>query len=58
MPINLDLVYINAYAKFGQNALKNALICSQDIERKWNSDVNQTLLKIWENWHATISTKI
>ena len=28
---NIDLVNINAYAKFGQNPS----ICSQDIERKW-----------------------
>ena len=38
---NLDLVDINAYAKFGQNPS----ICSQDtcIERKQNSDLNQGL---------------
>ena len=34
---NLDLVHINAYAKFGQIPL----ICSQDIERKRNLDINQ-----------------
>ena len=34
---NLDLVNINAYAKFGQIPS----ICSQDIERKRNSDLNQ-----------------
>ena len=34
---NLDLVSINAYAKFGQNPS----ICSQDIERKQNSDLNK-----------------
>ena len=34
---NLDLVNMNDYVKFGQ-ALS---ICSQDIERKQNSDINQ-----------------
>ena len=34
---NLNLVNINADAKFGQIPS----ICSQDIERKWNSDINQ-----------------
>ena len=34
---NQDLVNINAYAKFGQILS----ICSQDIERKQNSDLNQ-----------------
>ena len=30
----LDVVNINACAKFGENPF----LCSQDIERKWNSD--------------------
>ena len=30
-------VSINAYAKFGQKPSNS----SQDIERKWNSDINQ-----------------
>ena len=34
---NLDVVNNNAYAKFGQILT----ICSQDTERKWNSDINQ-----------------
>ena len=34
---NLDLVNINAYAKFGQSPS----ICFQDFERKRNSDLNQ-----------------
>ena len=34
---NLDLVNMNAYIKFGEILL----ICSQDIERKRNSDANQ-----------------
>ena len=34
---NLDLVSINAYAKFGQIPS----ICSQNIERKQNSDIDQ-----------------
>ena len=34
---NLDLVKVNAYAKFDQIPS----ICSQDIERKQNSDVNK-----------------
>ena len=34
---NLILVYISAYAKFGQIPS----IYSQDIERKQNSDLNQ-----------------
>ena len=34
---NLDIVNINSYRTFGQNMS----ICSQDIERKWNSDINQ-----------------
>ena len=34
---DLDLVCINAYAKFGQIPS----ICSQEIERKRNSDINQ-----------------
>ena len=34
---NLDLVNINAYTKFG----KIVCICSQDIERKRESDINQ-----------------
>ena len=34
---NLDVVNINAYAKFGQIPS----ICSQDIERKRNYDINQ-----------------
>ena len=34
---NLDLVNINAYANFGQIPS----ICSQDIERERNSDINQ-----------------
>ena len=33
----LDVVNIYAYAKFG----KNPFICSQDIERKLNSDIIQ-----------------
>ena len=32
---NLDLVKVNAYAKFDQIPS----ICSQDIELKWNSDI-------------------
>ena len=35
--LNLDLVSINAYPKFGQIPS----ICSQNIERKQNSDINQ-----------------
>ena len=34
---NIDLVNINAYAKFG----KIPSICSQDIEQERNSDINQ-----------------
>ena len=36
---NLNLVFVNfkAYNKFGQIMC----ICSEDIERKWNSDINQ-----------------
>ena len=34
---NIDLVNINAYMKFGEILS----ICSQDIERKRKSDVNQ-----------------
>ena len=34
---NIDLVTINAYIKFGEILS----ICSQDIERKQNSGVNQ-----------------
>ena len=34
---NLDLVNINAYAKFGQ--IRS--ICSQDIEQKRNSNIIQ-----------------
>ena len=34
---NLNVFNINAYAKFGQ--IPSTI--SQDIERKWNSDVNQ-----------------
>ena len=34
---NLDFVNINAYAQFGQIPS----ICSQDIERNQNSDINQ-----------------
>ena len=34
---NLDLVNIDAYIKFGEILS----ICSQDIERKQNSDPNQ-----------------
>ena len=34
---NIDLVNINAYTKFG----KIQSICSQDIEQKQNSDINQ-----------------
>ena len=34
---NLNLVNMNEYIKFGEILL----ICSQDIERKQNSDVNQ-----------------
>ena len=33
----LDLVYVDVHTKFGQILS----ICSQDIERKKNSDVNQ-----------------
>ena len=36
-PIDLDLVNINAFIKFGQILS----ICSKDIERKRNSDMNQ-----------------
>ena len=36
---NIDLVNDNAYTKFGLNLS----ICSQDIEQKPNSDVNQGL---------------
>ena len=35
--LNLDLVNINAYTKFGQNLSFH----SKDIERKRNSDINQ-----------------
>ena len=35
--LNIDLVNINAYIKFGEILS----ICSQDIERKRNSGVNQ-----------------
>ena len=35
--LNLDLVNMNAYIKFGENLL----ICSQGIELKLNFDVNQ-----------------
>ena len=34
---NVDLVNVNVYAKFGLNLS----ICSQDMEQKPNSDVNQ-----------------
>ena len=34
---NLDVFNINAYAKFGQIPS----ITFQDIEWKWNSDINQ-----------------
>ena len=34
---NLDIVNMNAYTKFGEILS----ICSQDIERKQNSDINQ-----------------
>ena len=34
---NIDLPNINAYAKFGHIPM----ICSQDIEQKPNSDINQ-----------------
>ena len=50
---NLDLVNINAYAKFG----RTPSIRSQDIEWKWNSDNNHgssraiTLVTIW--WKVT-----
>ena len=33
----LDLVYVDVHTKFGQILS----ICSQDIERKQNSDINQ-----------------
>ena len=36
-PIDLDLVNINAFIKFGQILS----ICSKDIERKQNSYINQ-----------------
>ena len=36
---NLDLVNINVYTKFG----KFQSTCSQDIEQKQNSDINQGL---------------
>ena len=36
---NIELVNINAYAKFGQIPS----ICSQDIERKWITDITQGL---------------
>ena len=36
-PIDLDLVNINAFIKFGQIVS----ICSKDIELKRNSDINQ-----------------
>ena len=36
-PIEFDLVNINAFIKFGQILS----ICSKDIERKQNSDINQ-----------------
>ena len=44
---NLDLVNINDYIKFGQILP----ICTQDIERKRNSEVNQGpyLLQIRKN---------
>ena len=38
----LDVVNINAYAKYGQKPF----ICSQDTERKRNSDVIQGLLTL------------
>ena len=38
--LKLDLVNVNAHTKFGPILS----ICSQDIERKQNSDVNQGLL--------------
>ena len=34
---NIDCANINAYIKFGEIPS----ICSQDIERKWNSDINK-----------------
>ena len=34
---NLDVININAQTKFGQNPF----LLSQDIERKWNSDIIQ-----------------
>ena len=37
--LKLDLVNINAYIKFGEILS----ICSQDVERKRNFDVNQRL---------------
>ena len=38
----LDLVNVDVHTKFG----KILSICSQDIERKRNSDVNQNSIKI------------
>ena len=35
--LNVDLVIINSYIKFGHNLS----ICSQDIEQKQNSGINQ-----------------
>ena len=35
--LKLDLVYTNAYIKFGENLS----VCSQDIERKQNFRANQ-----------------
>ena len=40
---NLDLVNINAYVKYG----RIPLICSQDIERKRNSDIN-SVITLWK----------
>ena len=37
--LNLDFVNIKAYIKFGQTLC----ICSEDIERKQNFDINQGL---------------
>ena len=35
--LNLDLLKVNSYMKFGQNLS----ICSQDTEQKQGSDINQ-----------------
>ena len=46
----LDLVNMNAYIKFGQNLS----ICSQDIERKQNSDIIQGPLL----WYKSVKNDV